>query len=118
MSQFYNVTLEEMTDFLRAEKGWKLNDSQHREVVFDYNIKSKPFLLVRVYSGILRDSRASRGCGQDAIRVCVVNLALDKGWIKASRVYRVQGWQKNLQARIMDVITKAKERIDNPSKNQ
>ena len=100
-----------MKDFLKAEKGWKADDKQHQEVVFNYNLKNYPHILVRVYSGIKADDQQSRGCGKDAIRVCAVNLATDRGFIKTSRVYRVNGWQANLKNRVCDVINQAEKRI-------
>jgi hypothetical protein len=117
MSTYKNISLSEMESFLRADKGWKENREQHKEVVFDFNIPSAPFLLVRVYSGIRADTQISRECGKDAIRVCAVNLARNKGWIKASRVYRVEGWQENLKKRVLLVIDEAKGRLKDPNKN-
>jgi predicted protein tyrosine phosphatase len=117
MSHYTNISLDQMRDFLKPDKGWKLNNTQHKEVVFDFNIPSKPFLLVRVYSGIKSDTQISRGCGKDAIRVCAVNLARNKGWIKAKRVHRVEGWKENLKNRVLLVIDEAKKRLEDPEKN-
>lgn len=100
-----------MREFLKESKGWKLNDTQHREIVFDYNIKAAKHILVRVYSGITKESGQSRKVGKDAIRVCAVDLAKSKGFIKSARVYRVEGWRDNLKNRVIEVIQNAEKRL-------
>jgi hypothetical protein len=113
-SKYTNISIDEMRGFLKPDKGWKENGQQHKEFVFDYNLAKYPFILIRVYSGIVQ-SGESRGCGRDAIRICAVNLKTNRGWIKASRVYRVMGWQKNLKERVLEVIEQAKKRMENPN---
>lgn len=110
MATYYPVTLAEMQGFLKKEKGWT-QDVQHREVVFNYKLINFPFILIRVYTGIDAGSGNSRGNGNDAIRVCAVNLNNNSGWVKAERVHRVMGWKKNLKARVEKVMSMAKGRL-------
>lgn len=108
--RYKNISLQEMRDFLKIEKGW--NESvQGKEVVFSYNLKSFPFIVIKVYSGIKMETGISRGCGQDAIRVCAVNTKTNQGWISTARVYRVEGWMENLHKRVLDCIDAAKIRL-------
>ena len=111
MAKFYNISLQEMQEFFDPNKGWS-QGTQGKEVVFNYPIKSKPHLLIRIYTGIRIDTEQSRDVGKDAIRVCAVNLATNRGWIKASRVYRVEGWRANLKTRVLQVIDEAKNRLN------
>ena len=109
MAKFYSISKEEMSNFLRAEKGW-IQESQGNEFVFKYRLASHPFILIKVYSGIVLGG-VSRGCGRDAIRVCSVNTNTNQGWIKAARVHRVEGWRTNLKARVEKVIKQSKGRL-------
>lgn len=109
MSNYYPVSLTEMRDALKLEKGWA-EDSQHNEIVFNYTLKHFPVIQIKVYTGIRKDTGVSRSCGDDAIRVCAVNIQTHQGWIKSARVYRVEGWRKNLEQRVLKVIEQAKAR--------
>jgi hypothetical protein len=109
MATYKNVTIEEMRGLLRAEKGWKEAIQENtKEQVFSFNLTRYPFIQLRVYSGIVDGQ--SRKVGQDAIRVCAINLKTDKGFIKAKRVHRVEGWRDNLQKRVIQVITDSHQR--------
>ena len=109
MSNYYNISADEMRKFLKPEKGW-MESTAGKELVFNYKIQSRPELLVKVYSGIKTLNEISRGCGKDAIRVCVINTKTNFGWIKCRRTYRTVGWQKNLKQNILDAIDLAKKR--------
>lgn len=115
MSNYRNISIQEMREFLKPDKGWKetQSDGNVKETVFQFPLKRCPSILVRVYSGIKTDSGESRGCGKDAIRVCAVRFQNGKGagWIKTKRVHRVAGWQKNLKNRVVQVITESNERL-------
>lgn len=113
--RFYPVTAQEMRDALRIERGWKEDVNEFggiKEIVFSYFLKSFPFIQIKVYSGIKANDEQSRRVGQDAIRVCAVNTKTSRGWVKASRVYRVEGWRNNLQERVLQVIEESKKRIN------
>lgn len=111
MAHYKDISINEMRDFLRSDKGWteSQSDGNTKEAVFNYNLKNHPFILVRVYTGI-KDGQ-SRDVGRDAIRVCAVNLQTDRGWIKSKRVHRVNGWQLNLKNRICQVIKDSNDRF-------
>lgn len=113
-AHYQNVSIEEMRGLLDSSKGWKESESEGRvkESVFHYNLKRHPHILVKIYTGIKKESGASRSVGKDAIRVCAVNLATDRGWIKAKRVHRTQNWRDNLKGRIIQVISESNKRFD------
>lgn len=79
-----------------------------KEYVFDFAIN--PDIVVRVFSSIHKDTAVARRKGSDAIRVCAVNLTLNRGWISTTRVFRVEGWQHNLHRAINKTITEATNR--------
>jgi hypothetical protein len=110
MSQYVNIPLPEMRDFLKSDKGWK-EEIQSKEVVFSFPLKKYPQIVIKVYSGIACDSQLSRAKGADAIRVCSVNIKTHLGFIKAARVYRVVGWRNNLKERVLQVIKQSHGRI-------
>lgn len=113
MSTFYNVSLAEMQELLKAEKGWRTEQPNNniKEIIFSYSIPSVPFLVVKVCSGITLESGNSRAVGKDAIRVFAINSNTNKGWISTSRVYRTLGWNNNLKNKIIEVINQAKDRV-------
>lgn len=111
MANFYPVTIEEMRDFLKKEKGWTESQNGQKEAVFCYQLKDNPHILIKVFSGIAVVSGQSRKCGSDAIRVCAVNTNTNAGWVKSNRVHRVEGWKNNLKERVLKVIKMAKGRL-------
>ncbi len=117
MSTYYPVTAEEMRDFLKIEKGW-IETVSSNEIVFDFALKAYPFIIVRVCSGIRRDTQASRKVGKDAIRIYAFNSKTNCGWISTVRTYRTEGWKNNLKERIFEVIADANARCDSYKINQ
>ena len=113
MSKYVNISLEEFSDFLKIEKGWH-QFVQGNEIVFNFILPSSPEITIKVFSGVRKDTQWGRKCGQDAIRVCAVHTIKNIGWIKSARVYRVEGWKDNLKSRVLEVISKAKERLNRP----
>ncbi len=113
MATYYPITAAEMREFLRTDKGWREEQSlgREKEIVFSYPIKANPTIQIKVYSGIKIDSQISRGVGDDAIRVSAVDMLNHRGWIKARRVHRVRGWQKNLKERVLQVIKQSEARL-------
>jgi hypothetical protein len=110
MSKYTNIPVQDMRAFLQTGKGWE-EEVQGKEIVFKFNLKNHPWIQIKVFSGILAVGGDSRACGKDAIRVCAVNFKTNSGWIKTSRVYRVEGWKNNLKTRVLQVITDAKNRL-------
>lgn len=99
------ITLSQMRELLKPEKGWVLNrPAPALECFFDRTVKadSKQILFVRVYSSIPGNEMA-RECGTDAIRVCVCVQIGNRsiGIRKFSRVYRTQGWREHLKERVL-----------------
>lgn len=111
MSTYCRISTSEMQELLKTEKGWK-TEMAGKEIVFSFNLKSYPFIQVKVFSSIKLDTGVGRDLGKDAIRVCAVNVARNIGWIKVSRVYRTTNWRENLKSRITEVIEKSKQRFN------
>lgn len=105
------VSLSEIQGVLKAEKGWSAVDlPKVEEHVFDWTVA--PYeAVVRVYSSVRKDTGVSRSCGKDAIRVCAVDLATDKGLVKTTRIHRTPGWNGRLKERVMQVLQTAKKRL-------
>lgn len=113
MATYTNVTIEQMREILRVDKGWKeTHEPKTKETVFYCPLVRYPFVHLKVYTGIVEGQ--SRGVGKDAIRVCSVNMKYKSGWIKAKRVHRVEGWRDNLKKRVVQVITDSHGRFQYP----
>lgn len=117
MSHYVNIPINEMREFLRPDKGWK-ETIQGKEIVFYLNLIKYPFIQIKVFTGIKNETGISRECGKDAIRVCSINLITKQGWIKTSRVYRVEGWKNNLKERVIKVIKCSKGRVRGEQEKQ
>lgn len=102
-AEFYNITLDEMTEFLGAKGFTKLDLAGVTEVVFGKFIRRGPHALtLRVFTGISPTGN-SRGVGEDAIRCTLFWRRPDKTIVPvggSKRVHRVVGWRKNLDARL------------------
>jgi|DEB0MinimDraft_6_1074348.scaffolds.fasta_scaffold99636_2 hypothetical protein len=104
--KYTTITETQMNELLKSDKGWKqTTTAKTKELVYEFPLKQDG-IVIKVYSSIARGQ--SRKKGTDAIRVCAVKG--DKGWVKAPRVLRVEGWRDNLKTRVLDVITQAKAR--------
>ena len=109
---FCNVTLNEMQDVLREDKGWELRtEDSSREYFFSFPLSTSPHIQIRVASGITANGQ-SRSCGKDAIRVFAVDTAAKKGFIKTKRIYRIGTWEKNLRAAVLNCFKMSKDRRD------
>lgn len=106
MSKYVNINETEMVDFLTSQGFVEVPVAGTHEMVFSKLLEKGKFpVCMRIYSSIVRG--AARDCGEDAIRVCLVTKFLDenekeavRGFGHSKRVYRVEGWKKNLQQRI------------------
>ena len=83
---------------------------QGNEVVLNYQLKNVPNVELKVYTGICPANGQSKKVGADAVRVCAVDTVNHRGWIKARRVHRVEGWRDNLKNRILQVIKQSEAR--------
>jgi hypothetical protein len=107
--KYTEITEEQMSDLLKEDKGWmKAIQAGTKEVVYQWDLKAVPGVVIKVYSSI--KNGVGRGKGKDAIRVCAVNTVTNRGWIKATHVKRVEGWRTNLQKRVLTVIDESKAR--------
>jgi hypothetical protein len=102
-TQYVNITAQEMNQFLTHKGFAKIQVPGTFEAVYGKRVRQDDLqLTLRVYTGI--EGQASRGVGEDAIRV---NLFMRKGEqiIKlggSKRVHRVVNWKANLSKRIDD----------------
>lgn len=110
MSRYTPISLPEVQDLLKAEKGWKI-ESTGNEIVFQFPMSTAPHIVVKVYSTLRRNDQLCRGNGQDAIRVCAVDTVHKCGWISSRRVLRVAGWKQNLTNAVMDIFKQSQGRL-------
>lgn len=103
-----------MRQFLFAKGGAIQENVSNNEVVFDFKHPKYPHITIRIFSGIAKDTGVSRGCGDDALRVCALNTAngITTGWIKSKTAYRTKNWQLNLRDRCQMVINEARMRCE------
>jgi len=108
---YTEITLNEMQSALA---GWEevTGSSSTHEHVYQKVLRSVPNIVVMVYTSISKSNSVGRRKGQDAIRVCAVNLSSRQGWIKTTRVLRVNGWRANLAKAISSVTFQANKRIE------
>lgn len=117
MATYYNISRDEMHAFLTARGFVPMKLEGVQELVYGKRVdqNNKP-LTLRVYTGI-NPSGASRGVGEDAIRVALFVLfrkqvgfnhkTNEPIWTMQTahvggdkRVHRVEGWAKNLANRL------------------
>ena len=105
MAAIYCTILEgEFDAIFKPEKNWNKELSGYaQEIVYTKSLKSRPWVLIKVYSSIHKDSGISRGVGKDAIRVGVISTITNKGLIKSKRINRVPGWDKRLVERVEEI---------------
>jgi len=108
MAHFTPVYEDEFRDLLLPEKGWRDGPWIGGERTFEFPVKSRPGVVIRVYTSLGHLGKC-RGNGCDAIRVCAVDTRTNRGVVKATRVHRVLGWRKNLEKRVMSVWNQCKQ---------
>ena len=107
MAEAVEITLEQMDAFLNAQYFTRVepDDVGHPcyEAVYEREYGDKG-CRIRVYSSVdIRDS-GSRGVGQDAIRVVLVDPE-GYAWNRSfKRVHRVKNWRLNLMKRYERVL--------------
>ena len=102
--RYVNVTIEEMQQHLRADKGWYEVNHPGHEHVFQCSVKFWDGAVVKVFTSINKHNGLGRRKGGDAIRVVAVDLKNNRGLHKAVRVLRVEGWRDNLKNAIVGVL--------------
>lgn len=104
-AKYVTITELEFDKVCQSEKGWnKTVQPGTREIVYTHNLKKLPHIQIKVYSSLSESDGVSRGCGSDAIRVCAVNTATDRGVRKTGRINRVGDWQLRLRTKVTDTI--------------
>lgn len=117
--KYTTVTLDEMNALLNTFGVWsEVLNGRFREHVLDYTLPNFPGVVVRVYSSVHHDTGVGRRKGADAIRVCAVHLAKNIGWIRSTRVLRVEGWRDNLHRAISRTIHQAVDRCEQLARAQ
>ena len=103
MATYTNVTQKEFTEFIDPQGFKPMTLPGTRELVWGKVFKREPHVFsMRIYTGINPDGN-SRDVGKDAMRVEIWyrdSEGKPKRVGGSKRVHRVEGWRKNLQARI------------------
>ena len=110
MSRYTPISLPEVQELLKAEKGWTMTNSGN-EIVFQFPLSTAPHIVVKVYSTLRNSDTVCRKCGADAIRVFSINTQLKCGWVSTRRVLRVEGWKTNLTNAVMDIFKQSQGRL-------
>jgi hypothetical protein len=115
--KYTQISLGDMTEFLNSFASdvkfvEVFGPTRCRETVYDHTLPNFPGIVVRVFSSIHKDSALARAKGADAIRVCAVNFTKNIGWIRSTRVLRVEGWRDNLHRAIVRTISQATDRCE------
>jgi hypothetical protein len=114
--QYTEITREQMHNFLTQQGLLEvLGMEGTREYVYDYTLVNghiDELIVVRVYTSVHKGTRVCRHKGADAIRVCAVNLTKNIGWIRSTKVLRVEGWRDNLYRAIKRTINQATSRYE------
>jgi len=92
--------------------------STTREYVYEKILIENPKIIIKVYSSISKQNGNGRGKGQDAIRICAVNITDRIGWIRTIKVLRVNGWRSNLLNAIYRVEKQARQRFERYQQSQ
>ena len=110
---YCRITKQDMDDKLKSEKGWDCNRSGN-EYIYDFHLSKLP-IIIKVASSIRIDTDRARNKGSDAIRIYAVRKeGIEKeapivaGLVKASKIYRMDNWRKNLEKQVYSMMTRAK----------
>jgi len=101
-AQYEQVSIQDMREMFKVEHGWSESIIGH-EYVFDYELKGRPGIKVRVWTSVSRDGNG-RGKGSDAIRVAAFDAWIDKGLRKTPHIKRTKGWQGRVKERVKELI--------------
>lgn len=113
--EYTPISIDEMRSVLEANGFSELivAGGSTKEFVYEkvLNPGNLPKIVIKVYTSISKEQDVSRRRGQDAIRVCSVNITDKVGWIKTIKVLRVNGWRTNLQKAIGNVSRQSTQRL-------
>ena len=108
------ITIQEMREFLKSEKGWVERAPEGQEIYFEWKTSG---CIVKVFSSI--PSKSSMGMhyvcrkkGTDAIRVVLLYVNKKNKVVvlgKYPRVTRQQNWRTHLKKRIMEAYVEARD---------
>ena len=108
------ITLEQMQEVLKPEKGWITRTHANSEICFEFEVKNyNPLILIKVYSSIHPNTDCVREVGADAIRVCLLLWDGSKfvGLKSFNRCNRTKGWSVTLRNRVMEAFHYAKNKV-------
>jgi hypothetical protein len=110
VANYVNITKQEMDDFLSPQGFIQLDPATMpsvKELIYAKRVDKDGLpLSLRIYTGINPNGR-SRDVGADAIRAQVFWRRPDGRPVSVmgdKRVHRVEGWRKNLQARLDKLV--------------
>lgn len=114
---FYDVTLDEMKNYLEPQGFQIIENTKIKEYVFGKRVDQligdvKRQLSLVVFTGIHRETDRSRGVGKDAIRVSLFmrDETGDVTFLGGDvRVHRIKTWATNLKKRLdkwLDLLPK------------
>lgn len=104
------ITIEQMREHLRADKGWYEPPHTGHEHVFQVDCPFWPGVVVKVFTSINKDNGNGRRKGGDVIKVCAVDLRNVRGLHRSIRVLRVEGWRDNLKKAVATIWHDLKRR--------
>lgn len=99
------ISKTEMHNVLSAGGFTEVKIAGTYEAVYERKFNSVPRLAIRVYTSICEGS--SRKCGEDAIRITLVDTVLQRGVGKTGRTNRVHGWQTRIREKVNQVFHSA-----------
>lgn len=117
VEQNLTLTLSDMDETLRADKGWVRYSNQGQEFVYEYCVKDSD-IRIKVQSGICVRSKKMDYPGLDAIRVFAILYIEARGNRKKmvrglckSRIVRPGGdWKTRLKRAYEDTLSDARGR--------
>ena len=110
MSEFYAITLDEMTTFMVGYGFEAIKIPGTHEVVFEKAVAGKHDLSIRVFTSIGGRGEA-REVGDDAIRLVIYSAQYKRSVGSDARVYRVKGWGENLDKRLFSISEQARNEL-------
>lgn len=113
-AQYTEISLDEMETFLkRAFRALRPRQGVQRGEYY-YDLKLSDHVVIRVWTSIQRGSQSGAGVGQDAIRIQLIGVQVDRPLMKgkAPIVKRTQGWKNSLQGKVEDLLETYEEKPD------
>jgi hypothetical protein len=107
-AEYTEVTLDDMERFLkRGFRFLRPKQGKSPKGEFFYHLFLSPNVVVRIWTSITQGAGVSRGAGQDAIRLQLLNLKNERErHSKVVSMKRTQGWRNTLQRRVEEAQEK------------